>query len=205
MGFWRYARDMLSGTIYKTNKIVGPNTVALLDKTQKLPDSNFAKHWAVACILSCEVSLDSLLFRKYGSATNTFKKNIGKLNVSKVFEIMKLLTGAYLSVFKRKEKSANFLNELNISIEKMEKDIFYVFSFSHDDEKLFRKLDKEFDEDLNKYFLHLYQKIFEKAYEMSDTKDADGYFLLVSTIFYDYTRVFTSFFSNELKKTSKGI
>jgi len=199
MGFFGHLGDALSGKIYKQNTLVGSNIAKLLEKSQKLPDSKFVKHWAFACVLSCNVSLEYLLFEKEGEEINAFKKNIGKLDVNGVFEIIKLLTGHYLSAFKRNEGNVNILKKLNMNIEKLEEDVFSIFSFTRDDEKIFRELDKEFDDDSAKYFLHLYQKIFEKAYEMPDEKDAFGSMLMSGIISNTYTGVFINALSDKLK------
>lgn len=199
MGIFKYLGDAFSGKIYKQNTLVGSNIAKLLEKSQKLSDSKFIKHWAFACILTCNVSLDYLLFEKEGEEINAFKKNIGKLDENKVFEIIKLLTGHYLSAFKRNEGNINLLKALNMNIEKLEEDVFSTFSFTRDDEKIFRELDKEFDNEPAKYFLHLYQKIFERAYEMPHEKDAFGSMLMSSIISNTYTGVFINALNDKLK------
>lgn len=199
MGFFSNLGDALSGKIYKQNTLIGGNIASLLEKSQKLPDSKFVKHWAFACTLSCNVSLDYLLFEKKGEEINAFKQNIGKLNESRVFEIIKLLMGYHLSVFKRNEGNINFLKKLNINIDGLGEDVFSIFAFTRDDEKNFRELDKEFDNDSAKYFLHLYQKIFEKAYEMPDEKDAFGSLLMSGIISNTYTGVFINALDDKLR------
>jgi len=199
MGFFSNFGDALSGKTYKQNTLVDSNVAKLLEKSQKLSDYSFVKHWSVACILSCNVSLNYLLFEKKGEEINAFKQNIGKLNENRVFEIIKLLVGHHLLVFKRNEGNINFLKKINISVDGLEKDIFSIFDFVSDDEKIFRELDKEFDNDSVKYFLHLYQKIFEKAYEIPDEKDAFGSLLLSGIISNTYTGVFINALNDKLK------
>lgn len=199
MGFFSHLGDAFSGKIYKQNTLVGANIVKILEKSQKLPNSKFIKHWSFACILSTDVILNYLLFEKQKNKVNTFKNNIDKLTEDNVFEIIKLLAGHHLSVFKRNKNNIEFLKKFNMNEEILENNIFSFFSFTRDDEKTFRELDKEFDEDSGtKYFLRLYQKIFEKAYEMPDEKNFFSATLMAGIISINYTNTFIESLSDKL-------
>ena len=74
-----------------------------------------------------------------------------------------------------------------------------TFLFTDNDKEIFRKLDKEFDDDSAKYFLHLYQKIFEKAYEMPNEKDAFSSMFMSGIISNTYTGVFIKALSDKFR------
>lgn len=192
MGFFSNLGDAFSGKIYKQNTLVGVNVAKLLEKLQSLPDSKFIKHWSSAAVLSSDVALNFLLFEKQGDEINNFKNNIEKLNPEKVFMIIKLLVGHYLTSFKRNEGNKTVLNRLKISEKSLEEDIFSIFSFDNDDKRTFEELDKQFDEDAAIYFLTLYETIFEKAYGMPDEKDIFSSTMMAGIISNTYTNVFLS-------------
>ncbi|WP_434579204.1 hypothetical protein [Thermoanaerobacterium thermosaccharolyticum] len=175
----------------------------MLIKSQELPDSKFIKHWTYACIVNIGVILNYLLFEANGNEIdtfNTFRKYINRLNKEKVFEIIKLLASQYLIAFKRNKDNIKFLKCININIKNFESEVFSFFSFTYDDKKTFRELDKEFDGDPAVYFLHLCRKIFEKAYDISDEENLLPASLLMSHIISNtYNEIFLNTLKNSLK------
>lgn len=203
MSFFKYLGDLFSGRIYKQNAFVDSNITEMLIKSQELPDSKFIKYWTYACIVNIGVVLNYLLFEANGNEIdtfNTFRKYINKLNKEKVFEIIKLLASQYLIAFKRNKDNIKFLRHININIKNFENEVFSFFSFTYDDKKTFRELDKEFDGDPAAYFLHLYRKIFEKAYDISDEENSFPASLLMSHIISNtYNEIFLNTLKNSLK------
>ncbi|MCK4524856.1 MAG: hypothetical protein KAU07_00255 [Candidatus Andersenbacteria bacterium] len=201
MGIFSNIGDALSGKIYKQNMLVNNNIAELFEKSKQLSASKFIKDWAYSCILSSHVILNYLLFEKLGKGNeiNTFKKNISKLNKEKVFEIIKLLVGHHLSAFRSNEENIEFLEKNSMDWENIKNKIFLVFSFNNYDKKIFQELDKEYDIDSAKYFLHLYQKIFEKAYEIPNEKNIFSSMLMASIISNTYVNVFIENLEKEIE------
>lgn len=187
MGFFTILINGLSGKTYKQNILLGNNTAELLKKHQELAGSAFTKDWIYSCILSCHVILDHLLFK---GEPNFFNKNTDLLSQEKTFEIIKLLVAHHLSVFERNTSNIETIKQYGLNIKKLEEDIFYFFSFNTENKKIFKELDKDFDGDGSKYFLHLYKKILEKGYGNFDEFDIIGSIILSGVVSNSYIEIF---------------
>lgn len=200
MGIFKYFGDAFSGKIYKENTLIGSNVAKLLEKSQKLSDSKFIKHWTLSCLVCIHHVLDILLIEDTGDEVNTFKKHLKKLDKDKVFEIIKLLSGHYFSAFHLNKNNIEFLKKFKINEEEFKDDFFSMFEFTRDDEKVFKKLEKEHISGNNAYILHLYQKIFEKAYGMPDEKNIFAAMILGKALTIAYANIFFDVLDKSINK-----
>lgn len=174
MGFLGNLGDTLSGKTYKRNTLIGANIAKLLEKSQSLPDAKFIKHWSFACLASIHIIIDELLFSNViPNDINVFKRNINKLDKERVSELIKLLAGFHLSAFTSNEGNLAFLEKAGLTEKKFSDDMFSVFSFTKDDEKLFRELDEIYkSEDYSKHSIYLYRAMLKSGFDLSGENDA---------------------------------
>jgi len=200
MGILKYLGDVFSEKIYKENTLISSNIAKLLEKSQNLSDSKFIKHWTLACLVCVHHVLDILLIKDIGDEVNTFKKHLRKLDKNKVFKIIKLLAGHYFSAFHINKNNMEFLKEFKVSEEEFKKDFFSMFEFTRDDERVFNELKKEHVNGSNTYFLHLYQKIFERAYEIPNEKNIFAAMILGKALTIAYTNIFFEVLDKSINK-----
>lgn len=202
MGLFSYAKNVALGKIYKQNNLVNNNIASLLKRTEQFFESKFIDAWSKSCIVSIHVSLEYFLFENLGKSNeiNSFRKNIDKLNDKKVFEIIKLLAGYHLTVFEKNKDNIKILKEYNLDKNILFDKIFTIFSFNSDDINTFYELNEEYDIDFAKHSIHLYKKIFEKAFLMSEEKNAFSALLMRKIIHTNYAKVFIVSLQEEINQ-----
>jgi len=168
----RNLKDIVTGKIFKSNRLIQNHAVRFCEKIQNSDDKIL---WALVVQSSASTTyfLEVFLLEapdfKYNDGTvepNPFKKNLYRLDESKSCLIFKWVAGLYFSGMLAK----NLLDQVPIKIEKLQNDFFEVYEYDDEDIHIFFEL-KELWPNIDKKEgvypqIKLYDYIFEKAYTM---------------------------------------
>ncbi|MBM4275640.1 MAG: hypothetical protein FJ134_14440 [Deltaproteobacteria bacterium] len=171
MGFLKRIKDIVSGKIAKSNKLIGNHGVRICDKVN---DVHSLLNGLVVGTAICSIDLlEAILFEvqdfKYKDGNieaNPFKSNIGRLNEKNSYEMFKLVAGNYLAQL----LGGGYFDNVQdfVDIQQVKREFLDIYEYSDEDIKIFDELidlGKEKDSQLS-IFYRLFCYIFERAYNI---------------------------------------
>jgi hypothetical protein len=175
MGFFSRIKDVADGKTYKLNILVNDNLKYLMKDYEKMPDSDFFKHWLLASATSLSCFMELILFiddeHKEFQVISKFQKlHTDRLTPDRSFEIMKIVEVCYFLAFIRNDHNLALLNTLDVDVASLKNDIFKLFRFNQSDIEDFNFLSfVAAQQDASAYMIKRGKLLLSKAYRIDDT------------------------------------
>jgi len=161
-----YLQDVLSGKIYRQNKLVGRNLKRILEKVYSKEDPNIIKDWVISFCISCKIFFDAFLFER-PIERNTLSQNQVRLFPEKkklrlnidqdaAFNSFKALARFHLSIFLSDEDNCGLLNRVDLSIESFEMEILKILDFTGEDIDKYYRLCEISGKDVKRFFYSIF-------------------------------------------------
>lgn len=171
MGFPGYLRDLLSGKIAKSNRLIGNHAVRISGKVKD--DVTSLLSVIVGGTAYCTTDfLVELLFEvkkfKYADGTeepNPFKEYLDRLNEKSSYEMFKLVAGNFFAALLAKDLLPSDKAPLGIS--ELKDQFLNIYEYDSEDKEIFTellKLGQEGGRPSSEF--RLYEYIFRRAYNM---------------------------------------
>ena len=172
MGFLKRLKDVASGRIARSNRMIGNHGVRICEKLETHANpllEALVRGTAVCTIEFLEAVLFDVKDFKHKDGTeerNPFKENIKQLNERNSYEMFKLVAGNYLARLIGRE----YLNNVEdlIDISELKKEFLNIYEYNEEDVKIFDELIELAQKDKRPSpELRLFDYIFERAYNIA--------------------------------------
>ena len=172
MGFMKRLKDVASGRIARSNRIIGNHGVRICEKLET--HANPLLEALVGGTAVCTIEfLEAVLFDvkdfKYKDGReepNPFKENLKQLNEKNSYEMFKLVAGGYLA----RLIGGGYLDSVEdlIDIPQLKKEFLNIYEYNEEDTKIFNELIELAQKDERPSpELRLFDYIFERAYNIA--------------------------------------
>jgi len=208
MGFLKCLKDVASGRIARSNRLIGNHGVRICEKLEIHANpllEALIGGTAVCTIEFLEVVLFDVKDFKYKDGTeepNPFKENIKQLNEKTSYEMFKLVAGNYLVRLIGGEY-LDIVEDL-IDIPKLKKEFLNIYEYNEGDTKIFNELLELAQKDERPSpELRLFDSIFERVYNIASPV-ALFHIINFELLFRDsFTKIFLPGLLDVLKKENR--
>ncbi len=169
MGFMTRLKDIASGKIATSNRLIGNHGLRICKKSD-INANPFLEALVVGASMCTIEFLEAVLFDvkdfKYKDGreeSNPFKENIKQLDEKNSYEMFKLVAGNYLA----RLIGGKYLHHIEdlIDVPKLKKEFLNIYEFDEEDTKIFNELLELAQKDARPSpELRLFDYIFERAY-----------------------------------------
>lgn len=208
MGFLKRLKDVASGRIARSNRIIGNHGVRICEKLET--HANPLLEALIGGTAVCTIEfLEAVLFDvkdfKYKNGTeepNPFKENIKQLDEKNSYEMFKLVAGNYLA----RLIGGEYLDSVEdfIDIPKLKKEFLNIYEYNEEDTKIFNELIELAQKDERPSpELRLFDHIFERAYNIA-SPEALFHIMNFELLFRNsFTKIFLPGLLEVLKKENR--
>jgi hypothetical protein len=180
MGFLKRLKDVASGRIARSNRIIGNHGVRICEKLETHANpllEALVRGTAVCTIQFLEAVLFDVKDFKYNDGTgepNPFKENLDRLDGKSSYEMFKLVAGNFLIVLFAEGLLRD--DETGINIPELRDQFFNIYEYNDEDREIFYELLKLAQNDLlgegreqglPRQRFRLYEYIFKRTYNIN--------------------------------------
>lgn len=175
MGFLKRLKDVASGRIARSNRIIGNHGLRICNKLETHANPLLEALVGGTAICTMEL-LEEVLFDvkdfKYKDGTeepNPFKKNIKQLDEKNSYEMFKLVAGNFFA----RLIGGKYIGRVEdlIDIPKLKKEFLNIYEYNEEDTKIFNELLELVQKaERPSSELRLFDYIFERAYNIASPK-----------------------------------